>query len=82
MGGPRNGRSVETVGAELRAVESRANAATDPALDPHVAHLRREHDEALQARQRAFEDELMTMPAGALGVLAGSDTAKPPVTAG
>lgn len=56
------GRSVETVQAELRALESRTRAASDPALRIHVDHLRQEHEEARRARQRQFEDELMTLP--------------------
>jgi hypothetical protein len=56
------GRSVETVQAELRALESRSSAAIDPALRVHVDHLRREHEEARRARQRQVEDDLMTLP--------------------
>lgn len=56
------GRSVETVRAELRAVESRTTSMTDPALHAHVDYLRREHQEARRARQREFEDDLMSLP--------------------
>lgn len=61
---PRNGRSVETVLAELRAIEARAiGSASDPLIS-HVDHLRREHQAARRARQRELEDELLQLPEG------------------
>lgn len=61
----RSGRSPETVGAEIRAIESREPYGADPALLAHVDHLRREHDEARRARRRELEDDLLTIPDGA-----------------
>lgn len=60
-----SGRSVETVRAELRAIEERQRSVADAALTAHTAHLRREHAAALRARQRELEDELLlTLPEG------------------
>jgi hypothetical protein len=56
------GRSVEMVQAELRAIETGAGSGADRALDAHVAHLRREHEEARRARQREVEDDLLALP--------------------
>lgn len=60
----RNGRSVETVQAELRAIEARTVTEADPALHAVVDRLRGEHEEARRARRRELEDDLMTMPGG------------------
>jgi len=60
-----HGRSVETVRAELTALETGATTATDSgALREHVEHLRREHAEARRRRQRDLEDELLQLPEG------------------
>jgi hypothetical protein len=58
----RNGRSVETVLAELRAIESRTLSGSDPALRGVVDHLRQEHEEARRARRRQDEDDLLAVP--------------------
>jgi hypothetical protein len=58
----RNGRSVETILAELRAIESRTINGTDPALLGVVDHLRRAHEEARRARRREHEDDLLAVP--------------------
>lgn len=61
----RNGRSVETIRAELEAIESQASSRSDPALGAYADHLRREHQAARRSRQRELEDDFLTMPEGA-----------------
>lgn len=56
------GRPVETIQAELRAIQSGMSPALDTAAQSHVDHLRREHLEARRARQREIEDDLLTLP--------------------
>ena len=57
------GRSVETVRAELSAIESESRyRASDEALAAHVRHLRLEHAEARAARQRELEAALLDLP--------------------
>jgi hypothetical protein len=57
------GRSVETVRAELIAVETEARVrASDEALAARVSHLRSEHAEARAARRRELEAELLELP--------------------
>lgn len=58
------GRSLVTVQAELRAIESGPNSVSDRGLHAHVDHLRREQLEARRARQRELEDELLRVPEG------------------
>ena len=57
------GRSVETVRAELSAIETEAMfRASDEALAAQVRHLRREHAEARAARRRELEAALLDLP--------------------
>lgn len=58
--GATRGRPVETVQAELQAARTWTNASSDPALQARIDLIQLEHAEALRARRRENEEDLLT----------------------